>query len=530
MKVIIADDEVHICSLLKHVIEWDSLGLVLLGAFQNGQDVLRQFEKEPADILICDIEMPGMNGIELIRQVTNAWPDCECVVVSGFRNFEYARTAMQYGVAHYLLKPIDAGELNGVLKSIVERSQAGPQPPTSISEQSIRMGLLDYLLGGGSGTDLETLNRKYHLHMQPGIFYVLSAVFTDIDIHSDFLPQIMSIFSDIMKQKLMDFCHEAEVFRTSPVSALVLVNYDAGQEKLMHSMLDNALREALTELGGKTQCRCFFGVGIPVQDVAALPESRQSSLSAVCKRYEDANRPIYYAAFLERWDPAGQAIELGHDARSELANAIESIHVPAIQKWTEAQFRHNKKAFDAFPRLAFDFCLAVAELSLSTFDRLDVPVENKTAFRKNAEVLFQNCSSFVGLQKALATVLCDAVTQRLSDKQQNMAVYVQQAMNYIDKHYAETITLEVIAEKLHISPVYLSVVFKSEAGMNYSKYLASARIEKSKELLKNKAMNLSQVANAVGYESTSYFTNLFRKHTGLKPSEYRRLHQHDIGD
>lgn len=130
----------------------------------------------------------------------------------------------------------------------------------------------------------------------------------------------------------------------------------------------------------------------------------------------------------------------------------------------------------------------------------------------------------------LSAIIQEEMTQRLGEKKQNMIIYAQQAMNYIDKHFAEVITLELIAEKLHISPVHLSVVFKRETGTNYSKYLAGVRVEKSKEFLKQPHMNLSQVANAVGYDSPTYFGNLFRKYTGLRPSEYRRLHQQDIGD
>lgn len=93
MKVVIADDEVYVCSLLKHLIDWNGLGLSLAGEYHNGNDVISHFEKEPVDILICDIEMPGLSGNELIKHVATHYPQCKCMVISGFRVFEYARSA-----------------------------------------------------------------------------------------------------------------------------------------------------------------------------------------------------------------------------------------------------------------------------------------------------------------------------------------------------------------------------------------------------------------------------------------------------
>lgn len=111
-----------------------------------------------------------------------------------------------------------------------------------------------------------------------------------------------------------------------------------------------------------------------------------------------------------------------------------------------------------------------------------------------------------------------------------MSAYAQQAKGYIDRHYMENITLEIIAGQLNINPTYLSVVFKNEMKMNYSKYLTMVRMEKAKELLRQCDKNLTQVAHVVGYDRTAYFSNVFKLYAGIKPTEYQRLHQHGIGD
>lgn len=377
MKVVIADDEIYICSLIKHIVEWDKLGLQLLGVFTDGDAVLTQFEREPADILICDIEMPGMSGNELIHQLSEQYPNCRCIIISGFRNFEYARQAMQYGVTHYLLKPIDGDELNAVLKSIIDMSHAGPSAPHSISEQNIRLSLTDALLSGEPMESLAYVNDTYHFHFREGIFNIISAVFTGIDIHADFLPEVMSMFSDILKQKLIDFCYDAEIFRTRPVSALLLINYERDRPRVIHSMLDVALRDTLTQLGGKTQCRCYLGVGIPVDTISQLDESLQAAETAVCSRFKNQDRHIYFAGSEETAPEPSQPLEILVQEKRALSSHIEAIHTARIDEWTRTMFTRCRKDFEKTPRQALALCMQAVDVTLSVYESLQISVRDK---------------------------------------------------------------------------------------------------------------------------------------------------------
>lgn len=531
MKVIIADDEVHICSLLRHEIDWEGLGLKLLGTFHNAGGVIEQFEKEAADILITDIEMPGMSGNELIGHIVAHYPGCSCVVISGFRNFEYAREAMKYGVTEYLLKPVSGPELNEALKRICASQPRGDQasPAQIISDQAIRFGIMDEINNGSGQLTLAGINNKYHYNFVAGKFCLVKAVFTDIDIASDHLPKIMGVFAETIKQKMKDFYREMEVLRQSLTCSHVIINYETQNEAVTRALFDRLLRDTLIELSGKTQCRCYFGVGISVDNIHRLADSKKSA-EVVSFRLKDRTRQIFYAEF-ENFDLAwGTKSLLTHEGRSEIAALIERIDTDGIGKWLGTFFAANKKVFWENPQNAFSAGYNIGSVVLQTFDALGVPVVEKNIFRRQMEMFFDNCSTFLSLEKALFAMIEAEIVKRLFEKQQNVSLYAQQAKKYIDAHYAEAVTLELIAEHLNINPVYLSVVFKSGVGMNYSKYLAQVRVEKSKQLLKDYKLNLTQVANAVGYDSANYFSSLFRKLTGIKPSEYRRLHQHNIGD
>jgi two-component system response regulator YesN len=140
MKVMIVDDEIRVGNLIKNLIDWERLGLELAGVYQNGFDVLERFQHEPADILLCDIEMPEITGIELIQRISAEYPATKCIIVSGFRNFEYARQAMQYGVDYYILKPIDEDELNNTL-SIICKATAEEWEKTRLERNSLLLAV-----------------------------------------------------------------------------------------------------------------------------------------------------------------------------------------------------------------------------------------------------------------------------------------------------------------------------------------------------------------------------------------------------
>ena len=116
MKVIIADDEVKVCQLIEHLVDWESLGMEVVSVAHNGIEAVEAVGKYHPDIVITDIRMPGCNGLDLIKETKELLPQVEFIIISGYRHFEYAQTAIRFGVRDYLLKPIKKDELNATLK------------------------------------------------------------------------------------------------------------------------------------------------------------------------------------------------------------------------------------------------------------------------------------------------------------------------------------------------------------------------------------------------------------------------------
>lgn len=267
MKVIIVDDEIYICKLVQHLIDWQGLGLTLLGIFQNYEDTLQQFAKEPADILICDIEMPGKNGIEIIKEIKEKYPQCRAIVISGFRKFDYVHKAMQYGAANYLLKPIDEEELNRVLKEVVFKTRQQHSRESIIAERNMRMSIFDTIRLGVIGNDIMAINLKYHYQFQEGKVNTLKVAFADMDPASEQMQEMVRRFEDVLRKELSDVCYDMEVYRETIVSETVLFNYDAENEKRMVFILEQILNDALSKVGSIGSGRCIIGVGRPVSEI-----------------------------------------------------------------------------------------------------------------------------------------------------------------------------------------------------------------------------------------------------------------------
>ena len=528
MKVLIADDEIHICTLLKHLIDWEELGLELGGMFSSGQEVLEYLSTETADILICDIEMPGVDGIELMQRLSKEWPEMKIVVVSGFRNFEYARSAMQYGASNYLLKPIDESELNEVLKAIVTSVWDNPKQKSMMMRVSGRLQFFDLMKKSGIKEDLSCVNRNYNYQFAEGTFRCLRIVFPGKVTENDTPQLIMRMFEEILRPKLSALCQEFEFFREDSVNMCVLLNSDKEEENAVSFALDGILHNAIVELGCKTQSRVYIGVGFPVREFHDIYLSYKSAENAVCARIYKNDCHILYAGPED--DKINNSEILTAGERREFGRFIEEIEPDSAGKWIEQVFHRNETLFHLQPPLVFECCRKILLLFSNIMEDISSPLENKENFVAQSMSEIDSCMTEKEIRIKLAGIIENIMNEKLSVKLANLSAYAQQAKRYIEKHYMENITLETIAGQLNINPTYLSVVFKNEVKMNYSKYLTMVRMENAKELLRKCDKNLTQIAHAVGYDRTAYFSSVFKTYTGIKPMEYQRLYQKGVSE
>lgn len=529
MKVLIADDEVYICSLIKHLIDWDGLGLELAGTYGSGDGVLAYLAEHTADILICDIEMPGMNGLELMEALSRSHPKLRIVVISGYRNFEYALSALKFGAINYLLKPIDEKNLNDVLRGIVTKSQ-GEQIQESVMERaSSRLQLLQCVKSQVPFGSVEEVNYRYHYNFCEGLFQILSVCFPGNAGGEANLPVVYRMFEEILRPKLQEFCHEFEIFHDGSSGMCVVLNYSSRDAKAIGAAVDEILQNCIVEMSCKTQRKCFIGVGVPVGDLVDIHRCYEQASNVKAQFLVSHNLRIFHADPSVSYRTEGM-IQITFEEKNALKRIVEEINPDGVRGWVDSVFSTREQLLRGRPWLYLPFCMqAVWQLMMIT-ERMDIPEGNAQEKLDAFLEIGEGCTTPEALRCALTAVIQEEINQKLSSKLNNVAAYAQGAKEYIDRHYMENVTLKTLAYGLGVNPSYLSVLFKNEMGMNYSEYLLMVRMEEAKKLLRQRELNLSQIANAVGYDRVSYFSKLFKNFTGLKPGEYRRLHQRGLSE
>ena len=226
-KVLLIDDEIHVRSLMKYLIHWEELGLTLMGEYDNAEDALAQMQQDPADIVITDICMPGMDGLEMIAQMQQSNNDCSFVLISGYRDFEYAKKAIGLGVSEYIVKPINEEEINRVLRKVITGAVKNRQGDTRTGE--LRQKLYPTLIRKGKRVEPD-VGETYGFHFAPdGWYRILQLGFCNCS-EEDNTREIIEEFYHTLREDVGAYCYETEGFPLSELRYDILLQYEKERE------------------------------------------------------------------------------------------------------------------------------------------------------------------------------------------------------------------------------------------------------------------------------------------------------------
>lgn len=233
-KVFIADDEKLICKLLEHSINWDKLGLTLSGVFYDGQSLYQAILKEEPAIVITDISMPLINGIDMIRLVKESGCKCHFVIISGYKEFEYAHSALKYNVEDYLLKPVNADELNKTLAKLCTKlgtesalnNELSKQPLSPETNPQYYRYVFQTLLKSKSSDPITLIDiqKRYHIEFQPGLFQCISISLHNQTCDESGIPSLSEKIDRIIKEHIEPHCYRC-ITDCNNLWIYVLMNY-----------------------------------------------------------------------------------------------------------------------------------------------------------------------------------------------------------------------------------------------------------------------------------------------------------------
>lgn len=520
-RAIIVDDEEKICRLIEMLGDWDRLGIEICGVFYDGEDALEYILADAPDIVITDIKMPVYDGLELIEKTREAGIDSSFVIISGYRHFEYAYRSMQFGIVDYLLKPVDSENLNHTLEKICRNLESRRVEELEKADyrtllrektvQSHQFLLGDLKEGHVNGDTLDAFNSHYLTDFAPGRFRVLLLHTSLPQLHlssSSFLSHAEEIAQDVFSARGRTLTLQ------NPYGIFCLLNYPEACAVVIPddiSRFFNRLR-SLSDIYGAFSL--VIGSGDEVSSYDRLPRSfDRALLYARSKLFAGWEKVI---SFLP--DNSGTETEpiLDETRLRQLKEALELCSIPDVTRWfsdwqdsiSPGQLTKPDPLYQARDRI-----LSLISGMFPCEDELDDAVMWSDCAR--------NVFDFISKLSAFAVSVLEKKLAALSEEE---ALPIRKAKEYIRRNYALPISLEEVAEKAEYNPAYFSSLFKKHTGQNFSDYLTEVRIEQAKELLKSTRDSIGEIAEKVGYTDSKYFRKLFKKVTGIRPNDYRKLY------
>ena len=535
LKVLIADDEKMICSLISQLLDWNALGYEIVGMAYTGVDAYEMIRKEQPDVIISDIRMPGYDGIELIKRTKEAGIEAEFVMISGFKQFEYAQNAMKYGVKYYLLKPIEEDKLQEIAEeikdAILSRKQHDHyrnQLELEIQETRDKMKkrfLTSMLFGEQESrkiADCNSINQEYSTSFKEGVF---QAVFIKVDTDGGEEESIGSMIEKLEKYTdiLGDVCEE-HITTEMHSGIITLVNYKFEQEALVRKKIEEMYEEIKKYIDRFEGFSVVLGVGRKMDHFLESNLCLQTAIDAIKYRIRISNTNIIY---LENYQFEPYDIDkiVTEGKKQAYLSKVVSGDIRGAQECLAATLREIRYSGGSYsPILFFDILIAYVDLLTDYCKQQDLYSEEYERNLKKWNVSTDNIRS----EKMLLAVTEDLIRETLEyaaeEKKSKDIKPIREIKKYIEENYMEEISLGQLAELVDMNASYLSSVFKKETGMTYSEYLILCRVQQASRLLVETNLSIGEIAHQSGYQDARYFSKQFSKQVGLKPSEYRKLY------
>jgi two-component system response regulator YesN len=538
IKLLIADDEEVILYGYKNAIDWEKHGVEVVGLAENGVQALELAIDKKPDIVMTDIVMPKMNGIQLITSLKEMYPKIRTIIMSGHDEFEFAKSAIQNGVSNYLLKPVRTEMiLEEVLRLKVEIEEELKKRKVN---EEMRKKLLE---------SIPLLRAQYMNTLLNSISLEEQAVeeklaYLDINISSknvglmviqldSYAPKskplnLEEFYAEYMQIK--EICYEVMgrdkyyfVFEDRNDRMVVFLNYDK-------NIIDMDYVEFMTSEAEKIQNKIQDKLG----ETASIGISKnKSSISMIGQAYKEAISALEHRFFMGN----NSIVFIGdvHIVTDEILDYPQEIEDEIIKAIRMGNYENTCNLINAFfsaigkpEKKSKKDIYSIATILINSIYRSLIKLDNSESDEFNRTLLraikdFQEKEvvTFANIIDELKKTLYIITRKINSDRDIRKNSLVQNAVEYIQKNISKDVSLQTVADAVYISPNYLSSLFKENFSESFKDFVIRVKIEKAQELLQTTDLKVKQVADAVGYNDCRYFTKTFKKITGKCPEEFK---------
>ena len=520
-KVFLVEDEIVAREGIRDNVNWKSAGFEFCGEAPDGEIALPLIEAAQPDVLITDIKMPFMDGLQLSKIIREHMPWVKIIILSGHDEFDYARTAVKIGVTEYMLKPASAKDLQNVLQRVA----------VSLDQERMERENLKRLRDQVED-NLALLREKFLLRLVMGGVSSLEAIEQSQQLGLNIVAKyyMVALIKIELCQSAQPFdYHEYELVE-SLVSGLVGTHPDVlltkkDMEELVLLIKGDSVEQLEQEglfladltkrkVEEETTCKLAIGMGDIQQRLGDIHHSFTGALVRV-KGQEEESLPS---------SPGGEANQVGHlkldqsalESYLKLGSVLDfdGFFDSILRSIGEASLRSYLVKHYVF----MDVVLTTAQFVSDLGGNIDDVIPDI----HDVERLLVNVKTIDQIREEMRRIFTGALAFRNNQVSRERTMAVHQAKAYIDNHFTDPeLLLSKVAAQVNLSPSHFSVVFSHETGETFKDYLTRIRIDRAKELLRTTNLKCAEVAYQCGYNDPHYFSYIFKKNTGLSPLRYR---------
>ena len=521
-KVFFVEDEIVTREGIRDRVNWRANGFELCGEAPDGEIALPMLQTLRPDVLITDIKMPFMDGLELSRSVRERLPETKIIILSGHDEFDYAQAAIKLGVTEYLLKPVTVQDIQKSLRQVAaeldhERQQREDMNRLRSQVQQTRASqqerlLLDLVVGAVSSAQAIERAEQLDLDLVARTYLVAVIKIETVDPAAQFNYHAFShTFNEVAH--LVERDPDVFLIKKDLEELVLIVKGETGDAatakyRELHSQIEHQTSQA--------GCTLVMSSGTP-----------KRRITDICASFVEA--------LARQRDVAHQNGHMNGVSKAELLMINQSAVDGILRCGVKADV---EGFFDTFIRPLGETVLGssivrnyiLMDVVLTTANFLNDLGGNVEHILPDLEEIAR-IGRIEEIRQQVRTILLAAMAYRDAQANSQHAAAIQQACTYIDTHYNDTnLSLPEVAGQVHLSPSHFCTVFSKETGQSFKEYLTEIRIQRARELLRTTSLRSFEISDQIGYGDPHYFSYVFRKHTGTTPTAFRSQAQEDAAD
>lgn len=523
LRALIIDDEVQIRKGLRMKVDWELEGFTVVAEASNGQEGLDKLMQHKIDIVISDVKMPIMDGIEFAKRCKTEYSHVKIIILSGYSDFDYAKSSLQAGVKDYLLKPVAPDELREALQKLHKEIEAERKEKVESEKlhrlvhnqlEETRQNYLLSLVKEGMWQADNVLERMQQLKLDD---------FADPQVTVQFLTvenRLSNSYDQAGVERWSDFKNMCVAYAAETEGSFAF--YDGSYKNMMQfiktvkqriiTQETPFIKELQLKIKKQLGLETVVGIGKVVTGHAEFKNGYISSLLAWSQSHTGSTSQIVEA------EDSNDVFDFTGEFEKKLTNSVENIDIKSFN-------RHIDESLQGFSQSMMSFSFTsnkVLFLLGSVADKYDIrskDVQQAIWSCQQSIWEFTSQSRVIEQLRRIGKLIIEKISEvRFSS---SGAEIVENVRKYIDIHYADQISLSNLSELFHINNAYLSEIFKLHVGKNFSDYLNQLRMENASNFLRDDQLKIIDIAHLVGFSNSGYFSTVFKKYYGQTPAEFR---------